>query len=427
MEYYRRPRVVILGAGFGGLWAAKALGGAPLDVTVVDRNNYHSFFPLLYQVAAAELEPEDIIYPVRSILHRNPNIHFELGEVSAVDTTHKVVVARQKRLPYDYLVLSVGSQPNFFGVQGATEHTFPMRNLEEAVLLRNHILCRFETAVLETDPSLRRQMLTFTIVGGGPTGVEFAGALAELVRKPLARDYPSLDLREVHILLLEATDHLLTVLPDKLQNYSLNRLRHLGVEVQLNSHVVEVNSQHVILKDGRTIATETVVWTAGVSGMQLPRVWDFPTRSNGQVEVLPTLQIPGHPDVYAIGDLAYVEQSGEPLLLVATVATQEGEWAARNIMRQAAGGQARPFHYRDLGVMAVTGRNAAASRILRFTLTGFPAWFIWLTVHIYRLIGFRNKLSVLINWAWDYVFFDRVVRLIFPLPQTGLAEEGCSD
>jgi NADH dehydrogenase len=421
----QRPRVLVVGAGFGGLWAAKTLGGAPVDVTVVDRNNFHSFFPLLYQVAAAELEPEDIIYPVRSVLHRYPNVHFELGEVTGIDMALKTVVTREQKIPYDYLILSVGSRPHFFGVQGASVHTFPMRTLEEAVLLRNHILCRFEIAALETDPSLRQQLLTFAIVGGGPTGVELAGALAELVRRPLARDYPSIDASQVRILLLEATDHLLTGLPRKLQKYSLKRLRHLGVDVQLNSPVAEVNAQHVVLKDGQSIPTETVVWTGGVGGLGLPQGWDFPSRANGQVDVLPTLQVPNHPEIYVIGDLAHVEQAGEPLLLVATVATQEGIWAARNIVRQAAGRPAQPFHYHDLGIMAVTGRNAAAARIWRFTLTGFPAWVIWLTVHIYRLIGFRNKLLVLINWAWDYVFFDRVVRLIFPLPGRGLAEQGC--
>ncbi len=420
-----RPRVVIIGAGFGGLWAARALAGKPVDVTLVDRNNFHSFFPLLYQVAAAELEPEDIIYPVRSILHRFPNIKFELGEVTGIDAAHRLVLTREQKLPYDYLIVSVGSRPHFFGVEGASEHTFPMRTLEQAVLLRNHILCRYEAASIETDPSIRRQMLTFAIVGGGPTGVEFAGALAELVRKPLVRDYPSLDASQVHIVLLEATDHLLTGLPRRLQKYSLKRLHSLGVDVQLGSQVAEVTSHDVILKDGKSIPTETVVWTAGVGGLGLPEAWDFPTRANGQVDVLPSLQVPNHPEIYVIGDLAHVEQGGEPLLLVATVATQEGVWAARNIVRQASVREPLPFHYHDLGIMAVTGRNAAAVRVWRLTLTGFPAWVIWLTVHLYRLIGFRNKLFVFVNWAWDYVFFDRVVRLIFPLPGNALSEHGC--
>ncbi len=425
MSDEKRSKVVIVGAGFGGLWAAKHLAGTPVDVIVVDRNNYHSFYPLLYQVAAAELEPEDIIYPVRSILHRYPNIQFTLGEVTGIDLQRKVLHTREQDIVYDYLILSTGSQPHFFGVKGAKEHTFPMRTLEEAVLLRNHILCRFETTAQETDPAIRKQMLTFTIVGGGPTGVELAGALAELVRKPIARDYPGLDLSQVHILLLEATDHLLAGLPRRLQNYSLKRLRSLGVDVQLNSKVEEVTSSSVIMTGGWTIRTETVVWTAGVGGARLPKSFDFPVRANGQVGVLPTLQVPDHPEIYVIGDLAHVEQNGQPLLLVSTVAIQEGPWAARNILRQVVGAKPQAFQFHDPGIMAVTGRNAAVVRVGRFTLTGFPAWIVWLTIHLYRLIGFRNRLFVFINWAWDYVFFDRVVRLIFPLPGNEPLEQGC--
>lgn len=267
MSQEARPRVVIVGAGFAGLWAARALRGAPADVVVVDRNNYHTFFPLLYQVAAAELEPEDIIYPVRSILHRYENIHFMMGEVTVIDTAqHKLQMGSQS-IPYDYLILSIGSEAHYFGVQGAKEHAYPLKKLEDAILLRNHILCRFEAASYEPDENLRQQMLTFTIVGGGPTGVEFAGALAELVRVPLRRDYPNLDFNQVHILLLEATDRLLTGVPERLHNYTYKHLTHMGVDVLLNSPVSQITSRLVILKDGRTIPTETVVWTAGVGGV----------------------------------------------------------------------------------------------------------------------------------------------------------------
>jgi NADH:ubiquinone reductase (H+-translocating) len=307
-----RPRVVIVGAGFGGLWAARAFAGASVDGWVVDMNNYHSFLPLLYQVAAAELEPEDIIYPVRSILHKHPNLHFQMGEVTGIDADHHMVRMRHQSLPYDYLILSIGSQAHYYGVTGATEHAFPLKTLEDAVMLRNHILCRFEAATIETDPRIRQQMLTFTIVGGGPTGVEFTSALAELVRKPLARDYPSLDISQVHILLLEATNHLLTGLPERLHTYALKRFRRMGIDVQLNSTVSQITSQSVVLKDGRSFPTETVVWTAGVGGVSLPQKWDFPTRPNGQVDVLPTLQVPDHPEIYVIGDLAHVEQDGHP-------------------------------------------------------------------------------------------------------------------
>jgi NADH dehydrogenase len=411
-----RPKVVIVGAGFGGLWAARTFAQANVDVWVVDRNNYHTFLPLLYQVAAAELEPEDIIYPVRSILHKYSNIRFLYGEVTGIDSTQRKVRMGNHSIAYDYLILSVGSKAHFFGVTGAAEHAFPLKTMDDAVLLRNHILCWFEAASYESDEKLRQQMLTFTIVGGGPTGVEFMGALAELVRVPLRRDYPGLDFSQVHILLLEATDRLLTGLPKRLQNYAMRHLKRMGVDVQLNSTVSQITSQAVTLNDGRVIPTETVVWTAGVGGASLPQDWDFSTRRNGQVDVLHTLQVGDHPEIYVIGDLAHVEQEGQPLLLIATVATQEGQWAGRNILRQIAGVKPEPFRYHDPGMMAVTGRNAAVVRLGKYTFTGLPAWIIWLGVHLYGLIGFRNRLFVLVNWAWDYIFFDRVVRLILPLP-----------
>lgn len=420
-----RPKVVIVGAGFGGLWAAKKFRHVPADVQLIDRNNYHSFFPLLYQVAAAELEPEDIIYPVRSILHKNPNVRFILGEVIGIDTERKTVRTHNQSIPFDYLILSVGSQPHFFGVNGAAQHAFPLRTLDDAVRLRNHILCRLEAAAVEPDPSIRKQILTFTIVGGGPTGVEYAGALAELVRTPLSKDYPDLDLREVRILLLEATNRLFNGMPERLHTYTMERFRSMGIDVQLNSTVSQITPHSVVLKDGRVIPAETVVWTAGVGGASLPQNLDFPIDRNGQVEVLPTLQVPHHAEIYVIGDLARMEQDGQPLLQVATVAIQEGEWAAGNILRQIKDNPPLPFRYHDPGLLAVTGRNAAVVRLGRFVFTGFSAWIIWVSVHIYRLIGFRNRLMVLINWAWDYIFFDRVVRLILPLPENSLAEKGC--
>ncbi len=425
MENKNRPRVVIIGAGFGGLWAAKKLSGKSVDVCVIDHNNYHTFFPLLYQVAAAELEPEDIVYPVRSILHRHPNVSFTLGEVIGIDPARKVVQTHDQNISYDYLIISAGSKPRFFNVDGASQYAFSLRTLDDAVRLRNHILCRFESAALESDPALRKQMLTFTIVGGGPTGVEYAGALAELVRMPLRRDYPDLVQNDVKITLIEAAGSLFPGMDLRLHNFTMKRFKRMGIEVRLNTVVSHVTPQRAILKDGGEIPSETVVWTAGVEGVRLPRNWDFPTRSNGQVPVQSTLQAPGQTDIYVVGDMAHVEQEGHPLLLIATVAIQEGVWAARNVLRQVNGMQPLPFEYHDPGMLAVTGRNAAVVRLGRFIFTGFPAWIIWVMVHLYRLIGFRNRLVVFINWAWDYVFFDRVVRLIFPLPQSELAEQGC--
>jgi len=425
MAIETRPKVVIIGAGFGGLWAARRIAQTRADVLLIDRNNYHTFFPLPYQVAAAELEPEDIIYPVRSILNKYSNIQFLLGEVTGIEFSQRKVNIGNQSIPYDYLILSVGSKPLFFGVDGAVEHALPLRTLDEAVLLRNHILCRFEAASYETDQALRQQMLTFTIVGGGSTGVEYAGALAELVRVPLRRDYPNLDFSQVHILLLEASRRLLTGTPERLHQYAYMHLMQMGVEVQLNSPVSQITSQAVILKDGRVIPTETLVWTAGLGGVDLARNWGFQTRSNGQVNVLPTLQVENHPDIYIVGDLAHVEQDGQPLQLIATVAIQEGEWAAKNVRRQIAGQHPEPFQYHDPGMLAVIGRNAAAVRLGHYTFIGFPAWVIWVAVHLYRLIGFRNRLFVLVNWALDYIFYNRVERLITPLPERELSKRGC--
>ena len=415
----RRPRVVIIGAGFGGLWATRALAGAQADVLVLDRNNYHTFFPLLYQVAAAELEPEDIVYPVRSILRRQPNARFLMRDVTGIDVANHRVNSGELNIHYDYLILSMGSASHDYGVSSVPEHAFPLKTMEHAILLRNHILCCFERALCETDATRRVGMLSFAIVGGGPTGVEFTGALAELVRAPLVKDYPTLDFSQVHVLMLEATDRLLTGLPERLHRYTFGHLQRMGVDVRLNSLVSQITKDSVILKDGQVIPTETVVWTAGVRGVSLPGIWDFPTGRNGQVEVLPTLQVRDHPEIYAIGDLAHVEQDGRPLLMIAPVATQQGTWVAGNILRQMAEAQPQPFRYHDPGMMVTTGRNAAAVQLGRYAFTGFPAWVIWVAVHLFRLIGFRNRLLVLTNWAWDYLFFERVVRLILPLPENG--------
>jgi NADH:ubiquinone reductase (H+-translocating) len=411
-----RPKVLIVGAGFGGLWAARALRQSQADLLVLDRNNYHTFFPLLYQVAAAELEPEDIIYPVRSILRQQSNVRFLMGEITGIDPANHLVSIREHSFQYDYLILSIGSKSNYFGVRGAAEYSFPLKTLEQAVVLRNHVLSRFEHAMYEMDGRQRQQALTFAIVGGGPTGVEFTGALAELIRAPLVKDYPNLDFSQVRILLLEATDRLLSGLPERLHAYTLNRFTQMGIEVRLKSMVNQITSGAVILSSGEVIPTETVVWTAGVQGERLPEVWQLPALQNGQLDVLPSLQVRGYPEIYVIGDLAHVEQDGRPLPMIAPVAIQEGEWAARNIQLQIDGKNVQSFRYHEPGMMVTTGRNSAAVQLGRYTFIGFPAWVIWLSVHLFKLIGFRNRLLVLINWAWDYLFFERVVRLILPLP-----------
>ncbi|MDA1188855.1 MAG: NAD(P)/FAD-dependent oxidoreductase [Chloroflexi bacterium] len=413
MTAQTRPRVVIVGAGFGGLWAARELAGALVDVTLIDRHNYHTFFPLLYQVAAAELEPEDIAHPVRTILRGKKNVRFLMAEVTGVDLEAKVVKTSLGDEPYDYLVLATGSRPHFFGVKGAEEHALRLRALEEGVCIRNHILTRFEHAAA-LPPEQRAAELHFAIVGGGPTGVEFAGALAELVYGPLKKDFPSLDFGEVSITVIEASDGLLTMLVPKLRAYALRRLKRMGVDVRLKAAVESITADGVHLKDGEFIAARTVVWTAGVGGHPDLKTWGLPVVRGGRVAVKPTLQLSEHAEVYVVGDSAYLEQDGVPLPMVAPTATQQGVAAARNIRRQIAGEQPKPFRYRDLGTLAVIGRNSAAAEVFGRSFSGIVAWFIWLVYHLYALIGFRNRLVVLTSWAWDYLFLERVVRLVLP-------------
>ena len=407
-----RPRVVVLGAGFGGLWAARELARHAVDVDLVDRNNYHTFLPLLYQIAAAEVEPEGIVYPVRSIVRKFPNVRFTMGEVTGIDLAARKVSAGGSELPFDYLVLALGSVSNFFGVPGAAEHAFPLKTMDDGIALRNHILSRFEQAQNERDPSKRQRLLTFTIVGAGPTGVEFAGALAELVRGPLVSDYRSIDFREVRVVLLEAKDAVLGMLPRRLSDYARDRLRSMNVDVRLGTAVSRIDAESVTLLDGAVFPTETVIWSSGVSGDPVLRSWGLPQAGGGRITVGPTLQAKGHPEVYVVGDLSLAATPGAADPQVAPAAIQQGTTAARNIVRQSAGMEPLPFRYKDPGTMVTIGRNAAVVHMLGRSFTGFPAWVLWLVVHISNLIGFRNRLFVLVDWAMDYFFYERAVRLI---------------
>jgi NADH dehydrogenase len=409
-----KSRVVVVGAGFGGLWASRALAGKGMQVQLLDRNNFHTFLPLLYQVAAAELSPTDIAYPVRSIIRDEAGVHFRLANLEEVNLEEKYVVTQAERIPYDYLVLSMGSAPHFFGVKGAAEYSFPMKSIEQAVPLRHHILSRFEKAVYETDPARRRQLLTFVIVGGGPTGVEFAGALAELVYGPIEQDYPMLDMADARIILLEAQDRLLQGMPPKLSRYTRSRLERRAVRTRFGAVVTEVSPDSVSLADGTLIRTETVVWTAGVQGEPGPARWGFPMAPGGRVQIEPTLQVPGHPEVFVIGDMAYLEEKDAPLPGVAPVAMQQGTLAAKNILRLEAGKAPQEFKFKDPGMLAVVGRNHAVAYIRGRSFTGIPAWWVWLVVHVAKLVGFRNRILVMVNWAWNYLSFERAVRLILP-------------
>lgn len=409
-----RPRVVIVGAGFGGLSAALALASSPVDTIVVDRNNYHTFHALLYQVAAAELEPEEISYPVRTILRSIPNASFLMGEAEGIDLGHKIVRLAGRDLDYDYLVLAAGSTTHFFGVVGAEQNAFELKTLDDAISLRNHILCCLEQAGTETDPELRRRLLTFVIIGGGPTGVEFAGALAELMHGPVMKDYRMLSSGDIRVVLVQAVDSLLPDMPGRLREYAAQRLRRMGVEVLLRAAAVRVTPDAVHMNDGSFIPSQTAVWTAGVRGDGLAEASGLPVARDGRVKVLPSLQLPGHPEVYAVGDSAHVETDGRLLPFTAPPAIQEGTAAAMNISRQVRNLNPEPFRYRDKGSLATIGRMAGVAHIGQREFKGIAAWMLWLGVHIFNLIGFRNRILVMVNWAWDFLLYDRAVRLILP-------------
>ena len=406
------PVVAIIGAGFGGLRAAKSLKGAPVRVVMVDRNNYHLFQPLLYQVASGGVLPAEISYPVRAIFRRQKNFEFRMANVVGVDLEARQLQLSTGTLNYDYLVVAAGGQTNFFGLQGVARHGFQLKGMSDALLVRNHLLMQFELAAQTKDAKEREQRLTFVIVGGGPTGVEFAGTLSELVRLVLVKDYPFLTSEDVCIYLLEALDRLLPAMPEDLQRDALMRLAKRHVHVRLESSVIDFDGQTVTLANGETIASRTLVWAAGVRAAPLIDELALEQARAGRVPVGKTLQVPGRPEVYVIGDAAHFEEDGKPLPMVAPVAIQQGETAGKNIWRSLTGEPPLEFKYRDKGTLATIGRNEAVAEIAGRTFSGFFAWLLWLFVHIVQLIGFRNRLGVLIGWAWDYFFYERSVRII---------------
>ena len=406
------PTVVIGGAGFGGLRAARALRRAPVQVVLLDRNNYHLFQPLLYQVATAGLEPEEIARPARAILRRQKNFDFRMVDVTRVDLAARRLETSGGPIAYDFLVLASGGETNFFGLASMRIHGLGLKDIPDALKIRNHVLTCFEQAMLETDAERRRALLTFIVAGGGPTGVEMAGALSELIRLVLVKDYPRLNIKDVRILLLEATDRLLAAMPERLREAAAKTLWRKYVEVRFGATVADYDGAQIRLKSGEVIPAHTVIWAAGVRAAPLAETLGVPGGRQGRIPVEPTLQLAGHPDVFIIGDAAYREQDGAPLPMVAPVAIQMGQAVARNIARAVRGHPLEPFRYRDKGTLATIGRNAAVADVFGLQLSGFPAWVMWLVVHIFQLIGFRNKLFVMINWAWDYFFYERAARLI---------------
>lgn len=409
-----RAHVVIVGAGFGGLDCTKQLVNEPVDVTLVDRHNFHTFQPLLYQVATAGLAASDIAYPVRGLFQDAANVRFRTGEVDAVDwDASRLRLTDGTHLPFDNLVLAVGATTNWFGVDGAAEHAFPLYSLEDAIRLRNHVIRQFESADANS-ALLETGALTFVVLGGGPTGVETAGALTELFKMVFAKDFRRLDVGAARVVLLEMTDAVLGPFSPRAQLHAIEQLRARGVDVRLGERVTAVGPDSVTLATGEVIETRTVVWAAGVRANPLADRLDVAQARGGRVVVTPNLRIPAHPNAFVIGDLAAIEGRGGVLLpQVAQVAKQSGRYVGRLIARSVRGSGSRPFRYKDRGTMATIGRNAAVADLpFRIRLTGFVAWLAWLFLHLLYLVGFRNRLSVLVSWGWSYLTWDRGPRLI---------------
>ncbi len=395
----RRPRVVIVGGGFGGVSAAQALGNQDVDVLLLSRTDYHGFWMLLYQVAAGQLEPSAIATPVRAMLRRYRNIRFQVAEVRDVDLERKLVRTAEREIPYDYLILAAGSATHYFGQERFRSNSLSLHDVEEAERLRDRVLAAFAQAAAEPDPERRAALMTVIVIGGGPTGVELAGAFAELIRGPVARAYPELDRRAARVLLVEGGDSILAAFPPTLQRSARRALERRGVELRLGAPVTSVEAGRVTLADGSVIAGCTVVWAAGVRSAPLADALGVALGRAARVPVEPTLNLPGHPEVFVVGDMAYLEgYHGGAYPMVAQVAMQMGKRAAYNIREQIAGRPPQPFRYFDFGQMAMVGRGAALFDSNGVQLAGVVAWLIWLGVHLFYLPGLRNRLVALTNW-----------------------------
>ena len=415
------PHVVIIGGGFGGLSAARALASSPVRVTLLDRQNHHLFQPLLYQVATAGLNPSDISAPIRHLLREQENVTVLLAEATHIDPAAKTVHLTEGSVAYDHLIVATGATHAYFGHDEWAARAPGLKSLEDAVEIRQRFLMAFEAAEREHDPERRRAWLTFVVVGAGPTGVELAGAMSEVAREALREDFRAINPADARVLLVEGLDRVLPTYPKDLSAQALKALHERGVEVRLNTRVTRIDDDAVMMGD-ELVAARTVVWAAGVAASPLAKSLGVPLDRAGRVKVDPALRVPGHPDIFVLGDLATIDQDGAPVPGVAQAALQGGEQTALNVMRSIRGQELEPFHYTDLGSMATIGRNDAVAVIGKAQFTGFFAWLMWLFVHVMALVGFRNRLAVIFSWAWSYVTFNRGSRLITrKVPPTLLA------
>ncbi|HEU5098657.1 MAG TPA: NAD(P)/FAD-dependent oxidoreductase [Roseiflexaceae bacterium] len=407
----RRPRVVIVGAGFGGINAARALGNRDVDVLVLNRTNYHGFWMMLYQVASAQIEPEVIAQPVRAMLRRYHNVQFRVADVQGVDLERRIVETDSEDIPYDYLVLAAGSTTQYFGNEERRQQTLGMHDLSEAEQLRDRVLTAFEQASHEPDLTRRKALMTIVVVGGGPTGVEWAGAFTELVHGSLAKDYPLLDMSSARVVLVESSSTILSVFPTTLQRNAQRKLERLGVELRVGTAVTNVDHGMVMLADGSAYEAHTVVWAAGVRAGPLADALGVALGRGARVPVQPTLNLADHPEVFVVGDMAYLENAdGAAYPMVAQVAMQMGKQAGANILALNRGSKPRPFKYFDFGQMAMVGRGGALFDSFGVHLAGILGWCVWLAVHLFYLPGLRNRLVALLDWLGTMITGEAGVR-----------------
>ena len=408
----QKPRVVIIGAGFGGLRTAHTLRNAPVDVTVIDRNNHHLFQPLLYQVATAGLSPADISEPIRHILHRQRNTTVLMDEVTDIDLEQQQVITQDRSVPYDYLIVATGAKHSYFGHNEWEPYAPGLKSVTDATFLRAKILMSFEQAEMETDPERIESLLTFVLVGAGPTGVEMAGAIAELAHAALARDFRHIDPRSARVILVEALPGILPAFEEGLAKQAHAALHRLGVEVRTNSPVEAIDEDGVVIA-GKRLPTKNVIWTAGVAASPAGTWLKAEVDRAGRVKVNNDLTLPDHDNVFVIGDTSSLMQDGKPLPGVAPVAMQEGTYVGEVITHRVSDGKTLPpFHYKNKGNLATVGRSFGIVDLGQIRFSGFLAWVAWLVVHIFYLIGFRNRILVMIQWAWAYLTYQRGARLI---------------